>query len=82
MKYYLISFHNTHTAIAAQKFLKNKLTFQVIPTLREISDSCGISLKLPSASKEEILHCMKDFSEEAAMYQIYLITPDAPPICI
>ena len=75
MGYYLITFSNTHAAMAAQKFLKGKLSFYVMPTLREISNSCGISLKINSSAYEEIMEAMKDFPINDGMYKIYLITP-------
>ncbi len=46
MKYYLFVFPNTHSAIAGQKHLEGKIPFSVMPTLREISDSCGISIRI------------------------------------
>jgi hypothetical protein len=44
-EYLLIAFNSTHAAIEAQKLLK-ELNPAVMPTLREISASCGISLRL------------------------------------
>lgn len=78
MPYYLITFSNTHTAIATQKFLTGKLDFVVMPTLREISNSCGISLKIPFASLEEIEEKMRLFTTDASMYRIYLICANDP----
>ncbi len=76
MEYYLITFSNTHTAIAAQKYLEGNLTYQVIPTLREISNSCGISLKITSASCEEIMACMKQYPIPQDMHKIYFVKGD------
>lgn len=76
MGYYLITFSNTHTAIAVQKFLKDKLPFFVMPTLREISSSCGISLKITEASLEEIMALLHSFESDASMYTIYFIGAD------
>lgn len=73
MDYYLITFSNTHSAIAAQKFLTGKLDFLVMPTLREISNSCGISLKIISASLEQIETYMVQFESDHSMYNIYLV---------
>ncbi|MFA9464822.1 MAG: DUF3343 domain-containing protein [Velocimicrobium sp.] len=73
MDYYLITFSNTHSAIAAQKFLNGKLQFCVMPTLREISNSCGISLKIVNASLEEIKQQMQLFDTSPSMYAIYFI---------
>lgn len=76
MKYYLITFSNTHTAIAAQKYLEGKLIFHVMPTLREISNSCGISLKIDFFSYEEIHQHMKSFPLGESMFKIYLVTDE------
>ena len=76
MNYYLISFSNTHTAIAAQKYLEGNLAYQIIPTLREISNSCGISLKITSATCEEIMTCMKQYPINKDMYKIYFVNGD------
>ncbi len=75
MEYFLITFSSTHAAIAAQKFLKDKIHFYVMPTLREISNSCGISLKINDSAYEEIMEAIKDFPINHGMYKIYLITP-------
>ena len=45
--FYVISFENTHSAMEAQKQLKSRYSITVIPTLREVSQSCGISVMLP-----------------------------------
>lgn len=93
MSYYLISFSNTHTAIATQKFLSGKIDFCIMPTLREISHSCGISIRI----NEKELSCesitnnypyslfqlMKEASISSNMFQIYYvadssITPITP----
>lgn len=76
MDYYLITFSNTHTAIAAQKYLEGNLSYQVIPTLREISNSCGISLKITSATCEEIMICMNQYPIDKNMYKIYYVKGD------
>lgn len=79
MGYYLITFANTHTAIAAQKYLKERISFQIMPTLREISDSCGISLKVQNDSPETIISLLNSFEAENNLYQIYWIEEGMPP---
>ncbi|SDL30010.1 DUF3343 domain-containing protein [Natronincola ferrireducens] len=42
---YVITFESTHYAIAAEKLLKEKnYQFDTIPTPREITASCGLSI--------------------------------------
>lgn len=73
MEYFLITFSSTHTAIAAQNYLKGKATFYVMPTLRQISSSCGISVKITSVPYEEIRRLMEQFPADEDMYRIYRI---------
>lgn len=55
-QYYIISFHNTHHAIGAEKLLLNsKLPIQMIPVPKEISSGCGLALKIsPNAIDDSI----------------------------
>ncbi|WP_101773888.1 DUF3343 domain-containing protein [Peptostreptococcus faecalis] len=44
--FYLISFNSTHHAIRTEKLLKEAgLKFLTLPTPREITASCGLSIK-------------------------------------
>ncbi len=74
MDYYLITFSNTHAAIAAQKHLEGKLAFSTMPTLREISNSCGISLKIVSDSSQPIFAAMAGFASGSQVYQVYEVS--------
>lgn len=76
MEYYLITFSSTHAAIATQKYLNGKLSFQVMPTLREISSSCGISLKITSSTYDRIKDTMLQCSLGDDMYQIYYVSKE------
>lgn len=51
-EYYLVVFEQTEQAILAQKLLAD-LEAMVMPTLREISVSCGLSLRLKPEHLEE-----------------------------
>ena len=43
---YRVSFNSTHQAIKCDKtFEKNEMDYAVLPTPREITQSCGISIK-------------------------------------
>ncbi|MDO4732075.1 MAG: DUF3343 domain-containing protein [Bacillota bacterium] len=44
--FYMLSFNSTHDAIQAEKILEAHFPVQVIPTLRSVSESCGISLRV------------------------------------
>ncbi len=71
MKYYLITFPSTHSAMAGQSYLREKVKFMIMPTLREISSSCGISIRI---LQEDFL-LAKSLMEQSDIkgYQIYAI---------
>lgn len=77
MEYYLITFANTNTAMAAQQNLKGKLDFHIMPTLREISGSCGISIKIQPSALEEAKTLLAELFLSSSLYQFYHITGDA-----
>ncbi|WP_458862383.1 DUF3343 domain-containing protein [Acidaminobacterium chupaoyuni] len=76
--FYIISFENTHTAMLAQKLLKEHYKITVVPTLREISQSCGISVILPELSREEAVSAVQSMQLEKGLYQLYFVC-GAPP---
>lgn len=46
MDFYVIVFESTHYAILAEQFFKDKgYKFTIIPTPREITHSCGLSIR-------------------------------------
>ena len=53
-EFYVISFESTHYAIMVEKKLKNKYKVNTIPTPREISASCGLSIMFEDESLEDI----------------------------
>ncbi len=50
--YYLITFESTHLAIRTERALKVKYKVTMIPTPRDLSASCGLSLMLESDAVE------------------------------
>ncbi len=59
---YIISFNSTHHAIKSEKILEGKnIKFTTIPTPREISASCGISIRF---LKDDLDNIIKIFSDE------------------
>lgn len=52
---YIVSFNSTHHAIRSEKILKeNDMAIAVLPTPREISASCGLSIKFSEDDLDEI----------------------------
>lgn len=71
-EYYLFTFDSTHCAIQAQKLLRN-LNVVMMPTLREISASCGISLKVQPPQRKEASELLK---QQVAGWHLYHIFQD------
>lgn len=54
-QFYVVVFESTHYAIAGEKLFKDKgYKFDVIPTPREITHSCGLSIRFTSDLLEDI----------------------------
>ena len=50
--YYLITFESTYLAIRTERMLKEKYKVTMIPTPRDLSASCGLSLMLEAEALE------------------------------
>ncbi len=49
--FYMISFSSTHCALQAEQYLKTKVSVCTMPTLRSVSKSCGISLRVEESER-------------------------------
>lgn len=59
--YYLFTFISTSHALKGEKVLKEYgADFVMIPTLREISSSCGLSIKIAPENLEEYYQELKN----------------------
>ncbi len=75
-EYYLITFENTHSAIATEKLLA-EAEVRVMPVPRFISASCGISVRIkPECFElaEEIFH--RDSKLKPDEYALYHVIKD------
>lgn len=80
MSYHLITFPNTHSAMAAKAWLKDKTDCRIMPTLREISDSCGISIKIEHMEFEKLEKIMEASPLDAStMFSIYYVDDSVKP---
>ena len=70
--YWLFAFDSPHAAISAQRLLSG-CGAVVMPTLRSITASCGMSLRLRDESIEKAKEIMKASSIEPALYRLYRI---------
>ncbi len=57
--YYLITFESTHLAMQAERLLKQTYKTTVIPTPRDLTASCGLSLMLDTATEDSALADLK-----------------------
>ena len=71
-RYYLFAFDSPHAAISAQRLL-DPLGAVVMPTLRSITCSCGMSLRLREESVENAKEIMKASNIDPALYRLYLV---------
>lgn len=68
--FYVIAFESTHIAIKTEKELMDKIKIEMIPTPREISASCGISLKFSIEDLDEMLEIIQALSYDLDVYKI------------
>ncbi|MBS5788682.1 MAG: DUF3343 domain-containing protein [Clostridioides difficile] len=58
---YIVSFNSTHHAIRSEKLLKeHEVAITMLPTPREISASCGLSVRFSKDDLEKITKILKD----------------------
>ena len=61
----MLTFQNTHDAMGAEKLLAGHLPVCTMPTLRQVSASCGISLRMEEGDGAAFLRLA-----EAGFYRI------------
>lgn len=72
-EFYVIVFESTHYAIMTEKKLKDKYNIQTIPTPREITASCGLSIKFQGEVLGGIIKELIDQDINRDMIDIYRI---------
>ena len=71
-RYWLFAFDSPHAAISAQRLLAS-CGAVVMPTLRSITASCGMSLRLRDETLEKAKRIMKASSIDPALYRLYRV---------
>ncbi|MBQ6808769.1 MAG: DUF3343 domain-containing protein [Firmicutes bacterium] len=71
--YYMLSFNSTHDAISAEKALAVHIPVQVMPTLRAVSESCGISLRVEEEEYPRLHALLQEQLLEKGHYMLYHI---------
>ncbi|QZY55117.1 DUF3343 domain-containing protein [Crassaminicella profunda] len=69
-EFYVISFESTHHAIQTESRLKNEFVIETIPTPREISASCGLSIKFSLEKFSDIMKALGQDQEKVDVYKV------------
>ena len=78
MDYCVITFVSSSGAIQAQRVLKDQVSFQIMPVLREISRGCGISVRVAPRDQERVRALLAASDLPAEEYAFYGITGHSP----
>ena len=70
--HFVITFTSTHQAIKFERMLLPNFDIELIPTPREVSASCGLSLKFLSQDRVQLLGAIS--SENKQGIQLYMFT--------
>ena len=70
--YWLFVFDSTHAAISAQRLL-SCCGAVLMPTLRSITASCGMSLRLEDGEIERAKELMRTSAIDPALYRLYRV---------
>jgi hypothetical protein len=70
--YWLFAFDSPHAAISAQRLLSG-CGAVVMPTLRSITASCGMSLRLRDAAIEDAKAILRASNIDPALYRLYRV---------
>jgi len=74
--YLIITFNSTHQAIRFERILLPLYNIELIPTPREVSASCGLSLKFEKKDKQNILETLKQENKDGIQLYQFLIYED------
>lgn len=77
--YWLFAFDSPHACIAAQRLLSG-CGAVVMPTLRSITASCGMSLRLRDAAIEEAKGILRASGIDPALYRLYRVEQEGKEI--
>lgn len=70
--HYVITFTSTHQAIKFERMLLPNFDIELIPTPREVSASCGLSLKFTSHDRAQLLEAISIENKQGI--QLYIFT--------
>ena len=73
--YWLITFANNHRAMEAERFLAEFVKVTVMPTLREISSDCGMSLRIEAEDGPLVQEKLALLGWPEGSARLYKVTP-------
>lgn len=68
--FYVLSFDSTSHAIQTEKKVIGRFEFNIMPTPREISHHCGLSIKIAAAEIDEILEFINEIAIPCHLYRV------------
>ncbi|SHH32759.1 DUF3343 domain-containing protein [Clostridium grantii] len=68
--FYVISFDSTNHAMQTEKNIMKHFEIAIIPTPREITRSCGLSIKIFSLDIEKIIDYVKKLTFTYGLYSV------------
>lgn len=71
--YYLLTFDRSQSALSAERVLRPRVPVQVIPTLRQLSVSCGISLRVEREHYPALATALRDALLSPEEYRLYYV---------
>jgi hypothetical protein len=74
--YYILTFHSTADVIRCEKYLKSYCRCAIMPIPRELSDSCGLAIRLLLSAEKDVLSLCKELPASATLYRYYLKRQD------
>ncbi len=77
----MLTFANTHAAMMAEGILKGLFEITIIPTLREISAGCGISISIKASDIENALKQLKTAKFDETRMDIYTVRHSGGKVC-
>lgn len=79
----MLSFNSTHAAMGAEKYLSARMPICAMPTLRAVSASCGISLRVEDENFSLLEQALGDrYPAYAKPYRLYRVTKAGPDLLL
>lgn len=76
--YQLLAFESTHAAMAAERALRPRLPVTVMPTLRQITAACGISLRVEDRDGPALSRALEEGLIPPGEYRRYRVEDGTP----